>query len=254
MSLIVSIIPCLNDNYSYICYDNSGCAFVVDPSEYKPVNDFLEKNNLDLKYILNTHHHFDHVGGNLELKNKFNAKIVGSELDKERIPGIDLLLSNGDIFKCNNYEASIIHIPGHTLGHIAFYFKEQEIVFTGDTLFSMGCGRLFEGTPEMMWNSLNKLKNLPDNTSVYCGHEYTLNNAKFINSINTNKDIADKIEKLEALSKTNTPSIPTTILEEKNLNIFFQADNQTIKNKLHLSEKTDTEVFGHLRELKDNFK
>ena len=253
MSLIISIIPCLNDNYSYICHDNSGCAFVVDPSEYKPVNEFLEKNNLNLKYILNTHHHIDHVGGNLELKNKFNAKIVGSVLDKERIPGIDLLLSDGDKFKCNDDETTIIHIAGHALGHIAYYFKEQEIVFTGDTLFSLGCGRLFEGTPEMMWNSLKKLRALPDNTNIYCGHEYTLSNAKFLDSELPSDPLDEKIKELEKFMQIGHPSIPTTIKEEKELNIFLSCDRKNLKKKLHIDNYSDIETFAYIRNLKDNF-
>ena len=173
MSLRVEIIPCRTDNYSYVCIDNENNAFVVDPSEFIPVDDFIKKNNLNLKYILNTHHHFDHVGGNIELKEKYGAKIVGNKNDKDRIPGIDICLMEGEFFKFNEYKAEIIDIPGHTIGHIAFHIQSENIVFTGDTLFSLGCGRIFEGTPEMMYQSLNKLKNLPENTRVYCGHEYT---------------------------------------------------------------------------------
>ena len=179
----ISIIPCLNDNYSYICFDNKNDAFVVDPSEFKPVDEYISNNQLNLKYVLNTHHHFDHVGGNYELKQKYNCKVIGSKLDENRIPEVDILLKEGEKWKFKEDAAQIIEIPGHTTGHIAFYFSNQKIVFTGDTLFSLGCGRLFEGTPEMMWNSLQKLRNLPDDTKIYCGHEYTLNNALFTKSV-----------------------------------------------------------------------
>ena len=181
--LNIIIVPCLNDNYAYVCYNNKKDAFVVDPSEFKPVSHFIESNKLNLKFILNTHHHFDHVGGNYELKQKYNCKVIGSKLDRNRIPEVDILLKEGEKWKFKEDAAQIIEIPGHTTGHIAFYFSNQKIVFTGDTLFSLGCGRLFEGTPEMMWNSLQKLRNLPDDTKIYCGHEYTLNNALFTKSV-----------------------------------------------------------------------
>ena len=141
------------------------------------------------KRQLNTHHHFDHVGGNFELKEKYGCKIVGSKKDFERIPGIDIQVSEGDIWNFDEHNAQIIEIPGHTTGHIAFYFESLKLVFTGDTLFSLGCGRLFEGSPEMMWKSLTKLRDLPDETKIYCGHEYTLSNGNFISSIYPSDEI-----------------------------------------------------------------
>jgi hydroxyacylglutathione hydrolase len=140
-----------------------------------------------------------------------------------------------------------------TTGHIAFYFINEKIVFTGDTLFALGCGRLFEGTPEMMWNSLKKLRNLPNDTKIYCGHEYTLNNAKFLESVIPNDSINNKIEKLKQLELDKMPSIPSTIKEEKELNLFFQSDSNNLKQKLDMKEKTDEETFAYLRNLKDNF-
>ena len=136
-------------------------------------------NNIKLRYILNTHHHFDHIGGNKDLKNKFGSTVVGFKKDANRIPGIDIELENNQIWKADNFVAKIIHIPGHTSGHICFYFFEDKFIFTGDTLFSLGCGRIFEGTYEEMFNSLKIFKSLPEDTKVYCGHEYTLNNSKF---------------------------------------------------------------------------
>ena len=251
--LNIIIVPCLNDNYAYVCYDENNDAFVVDPSEFKPVNDCLENNNLNLKFVLNTHHHFDHVGGNFELKQKYNCKIVGSKLDEDRIPQIDILLREGEQWKFKDTIAQIIEIPGHTTGHIAFYFLDEKIVFTGDTLFALGCGRLFEGTPEMMWNSLKKLKNLPDDTKIYCGHEYTLSNAKFLQSVISNDLINIKIEKLKQLELNKSPSIPSTIKEEKELNLFFQSDDNNLKLQLNMKDKTDEETFAYLRNLKDNF-
>ena len=249
----ILIIKCLNDNYAYIYLNDKKEAFVVDPSEASPVIDTLEKNNLQLKYILNTHHHFDHIGGNYELKEKYNCKIVGSKKDRDRIPGIDIEISDGDYWSFKEHTAQIIEIPGHTSGHIAFFFKSLNAVFTGDTLFSLGCGRLFEGTPTMMWNSLKKLRALPDQTKIYCGHEYTLSNGKFINSIYPSEDMRLKIESLVELNEKNLPSIPSTIADEKKMNIFLKADDINLIKNLGLQGKSPEEVFGYIRELKDNF-
>ena len=249
----ISIIPCLNDNYSYICFDNKNDAFVVDPSEFKPVDKYISNNQLNLKYVLNTHHHFDHVGGNYELKQKYNCKVIGSKLDENRIPEVDILLKEGEKWKFKEDAAQIIEIPGHTTGHIAFYFSNQKIVFTGDTLFSLGCGRLFEGTPEMMWNSLQKLRNLPDDTKIYCGHEYTLNNALFTKSVIPGELIDKKISSLNDLLSKKIPSIPSTIAEEKKLNLFFQADDSILKKELRLEDKNNIDMFAYLRNLKDNY-
>ena len=143
----IQIIPCLQDNYSYLIIDEqNNIACVVDPSEADPIIEYLENTKIKLKFILNTHHHYDHVGGNQKLKEKYGASVVGYEGDKERIPGIDILINDQETWKHKNFEAKIIHIPGHTLGHICFYFHKDESVFTGDTLFSLGCGKIFEGT------------------------------------------------------------------------------------------------------------
>ena len=176
----IEIIPCLQDNYSYLIIDESNnSACVIDPSESRPIINFVEKNNIKLKYILNTHHHFDHIGGNEELKKKFGSIILGFEKDSYRIPKIDVLLEDNQIWKAENFIAKIIHVPGHTSGHICFHFFNEKIIFTGDTLFSLGCGRIFEGTYKEMFNSLSKIKSLPKETKIYCGHEYTLSNSRF---------------------------------------------------------------------------
>ena len=170
----VEIIPCLRDNYSYlIINENNNDACVVDPSEAKPVIDFINKNNINLKYILNTHHHYDHIGGNKELKEKYNATVVGFKNDAKRIPEIDVLVEDNQVWKRDNFEVKIIHIPGHTTGHICFYFYKEKLLFSGDTLFSLGCGKIFEGTYKDMFESLNRIKNLPEDIHIYCGHEYT---------------------------------------------------------------------------------
>ena len=237
----IQIIPCLHDNYSYLVIDekyNIACA--IDPSEAKPIIKYLEKKNINLKYILNTHHHYDHVGGNQELKKKYNACVIGYRGDKDRIPEIDTLVDDQEIWKQESFEAKIIHIPGHTLGHICFYFFNEEAAFTGDTLFSLGCGKIFEGSHEQMFNSLMKIKALPLKTKIYCGHEYTKQNAKFcITHDKNNENLKNKIKIIDKKLENNLPTIPSTIREELDCNIFLRS------NKV--------ETFSKLRDLKDNF-
>ncbi len=237
----IEIIKCLQDNYSYLIIDEKNKnACVVDPSEAKPIINFIKKNQINLKYILNTHHHYDHVGGNLELKKKYNCSIIGFKGDKDRIPEIDILVENNQIWKEDNFEAKIYHIPGHTTGHIAYYFYKEKKIFTGDTLFSLGCGRIFEGTYEQMFNSLNKIKELPKDTEIYCGHEYTLQNSNFcIANDSKNLKLKDKIIKIKEKLKKGLPTIPTILDDEIECNIFLKAK--------------DLKSFSKLRDLKDNF-
>ena len=237
----IEIIKCLEDNYSYLIIDEkTNYACVVDPSEAEPIANFINNKNIKLKFILNTHHHYDHVGGNSDLKKKFGAKVVGFKNDKHRIPNIDILLEDNKIWKESVFEAKIIHIPGHTSGHICFYFMNDKIVFTGDTLFSLGCGRIFEGTYKEMYDSLIKLKNLPRDTKIYCGHEYTLKNSMFCSKYDKdNKNLEKKIFEINDKLKKNLPTIPSTIGEELACNIFLRAKN--------------LEDFSKLRDLKDNF-
>ena len=237
----IQIIPCLKDNYSYLIIDEeSNIACVIDPSEAEPIIKHLENTQIKLNFILNTHHHYDHVGGNQKLKEKYGASVIGYKEDKERIPGIDILVHDQETWINKNFEAKIIHIPAHTTGHICFYFYKEESVFTGDTLFSLGCGRIFEGTYEQMYNSLMKLKELPKNTKVFCGHEYTLQNSKFcLTHDKNNHNLKTKINDINIKLKAGLPTIPTTIKDELECNIFLRSDN--------------IETFSKLRDLKDNF-
>tara|TARA_Y100000389_G_scaffold189850_1_gene214037 strand:- start:1 stop:720 length:720 start_codon:yes stop_codon:yes gene_type:complete len=239
--MIVEIIPCLQDNYSYLIIDESNNnACVVDPSEAKPIINFIENKQINLKYILNTHHHYDHVGGNLELKKKYNSTIVGFEGDKDRIPEIDILVKDNQVWKEDNFEAKIIHIPGHTTGHIGFYFINEKIIFTGDTLFSLGCGKIFEGTYNQMYKSLNKLKDLPQDTKIYCGHEYTLQNSRFcIQHDPSNQNLINKILEIKKKINNGAPTVPSTLEDELKCNIFLRVN--------------DVKSFSKLRDLKDNF-
>ena len=194
------------------------------------------------------------MGGNKELKKKYNAKILGFENDKNRIPGIDKVLKDNKEFKIGTLNFSTIFIPGHTKGHIAFYFKKEKVVFTGDTLFSLGCGRVFEGTYEQMFQSLNKLKNLPDDTKIYCGHEYTYKNLEFCLKFNPNNSFLKKKKNtVELTLKNKKPTIPSTIEEETQTNIFFKLNDPDVKKAINLENSSDIEIFTKLRDLKDNF-
>ena len=251
----IKIIPCLNDNYSYLIKDDqTDTVAIIDPSEFNPCDKKIIQKYKKLDFILNTHHHFDHVGGNAKLKKKYGAKILGFEKDKKRIPEIDIFLKDKQEFKIGNLNFKTIFIPGHTSGHIAFYLEKEKVVFTGDTLFSLGCGRVFEGTYQQMFNSLNKIKSLPGDTKIYCGHEYTKNNFEFCIKFNPNNNyLKDKEKELEAKIKDGKPTIPSTIKEEIQTNIFLRYDDEDVKDALNLKNASDLEIFTKLRDLKDNF-
>ena len=239
--LNIDIVPCLQDNYSFVVHDTeTDTVAVVDPSEFEPINNFIEKKYKKIDYILNTHHHFDHTGGNLDLKKKYKAKIIGSKKDEKRIPGIDIKLSDNENFKLGNVDFKISFIPGHTSGHVYFYSKNEKIIFTGDTLFSLGCGRVFEDTHLEMFKSLGRIKKLPTETKIYCGHEYTKKNLDFCLTYDVkNKNLINKIQSVDAKLKSGLPTIPSTIKDELECNIFLRSSN--------------VETFSKLRDLKDNF-
>ncbi len=253
--MLITPIPCLKDNYAYvICDNNSKTIGVVDPSEAQPIISFLRKKNLKLNYILNTHHHFDHIGGNLELKKMYKAEIVGFAEDKHRIPGINITLKNNEQWNFGNSAVKILHIPGHTLGHICFFFEKEKIAFTGDTLFSLGCGRIFEGNHKQMLQSLNKIKELPKDTKIYCGHEYTYKNAEFcIKYDSNNNNLKKKFKKIKKLKSQNLPTVPSILEDELKSNIFLRCDQKDLKIKLNMENQEDFKVFKKVRDLKDSF-
>ena len=250
----IEIIPCLRDNYSYLIHEErTNTVSIIDPSDFSTCDKKIIKYS-KLDYILNTHHHADHIDGNLKLKKKYNSKILGFGLDKIRIPGIDISLKENQKYKIGSLEFEVIFVPGHTKGHIAFFFRKEKVVFTGDTLFSLGCGRVFEGTHKEMFESLNKLKNLPFDTKVYCGHEYTKSNLKFCLTYDKkNILLKHKEKKVEEKLRNNLPTIPTTIEEEIKTNIFLKCDDPSIKQLLNLQTASDDKVFSKLRDLKDSF-
>ena len=251
----IQIIKCLKDNFSYLLINEKNLdAYVIDPGEAEPVLNYIEDNQINLKYILNTHHHGDHINGNNILKKKFNAKILAFENDRDRIPMIDIILKDTQIWNDDIFKFKVIHVPGHTLGHICFYFFNEKIIFTGDTLFSLGCGRVFEGTYEQMLISLNKLKELPIDTKIYFGHEYTKKNLEFCLKYDFENDfLKKKSDWINSKVKSNSPTVPTTIGEERKTNIFFRCNEPSIKNALGLNNGSEQVIFSKLRDLKDNF-
>ncbi|MBQ4875328.1 MAG: hydroxyacylglutathione hydrolase [Rickettsiaceae bacterium H1] len=249
--LSVKTIPILQDNYSYFICDNStGITGIIDPPCAAPI--LKRINSKKLNYILNTHHHWDHTGGNLEVKKTKQAQVIGAAIDKDRIPGIDICVEKQ--FKFGNCTVDVLHVPGHTLGHIAFFFKEEKILFCGDTLFIAGCGRVFEGTMEQMYNSLQLLKNLPQKTKIYCGHEYTAYNIRFALSIEPNNlDLQNAYRTIKTLRKDKKPTIPSTIAQEKLINPFLRTNSEEIRSNINMINHRDLEVFTKIRHLKNGF-
>jgi hydroxyacylglutathione hydrolase len=248
-------LPVLNDNYIYLFHAPvSAETAVVDPAISQPVLDCLNNKGWNLDYIFNTHHHWDHVGANLELKEKTNCLILASEADRSRIPGIDKELKQGDEIQLGNETAKIIATPGHTLGHIVYHFAQSNALFCGDTLFSMGCGRLFEGSAEQMWQSLQQIKKLPKETQIYCAHEYTQANGKFALTIEPdNHALQKRLREVRQLRKENKATIPCSIEEELATNPFLREDSWVLQQSINMTDKPAAEIFKKIRELKDNF-
>ncbi len=245
----------LNDNYIYLIHEPvSAQTAVIDPAIAEPVLATLAKKGWQLDYIFNTHHHSDHVGANLELKKKTNCKILGASADCSRIPGIDRQLQHGEIIKLGNQCATVMETPGHTLGHIVYHFTESHALFCGDTLFSMGCGRLFEGSAEQMWQSLQQLKQLPKTTRIYCAHEYTQANGKFALTLEPdNQLLQERIQQVGQLRKNNLATVPTTIEQELATNPFLRENSAAIQNSINMTGQTNVAIFSKIRQLKDNF-
>jgi len=253
MSLTVTLVPCLKDNYAYLLTDReAGLCAVVDPSEPAPVKAALAKSGQKLTHILNTHHHWDHTGGNLALKEEFGAKVVGPGKDRDRIPGIDEGVGEESGWSFGAHHARILEVPAHTKGAITFVFGD--IAFTGDTLFAMGCGRLFEGDPPMMWNSLSKLMALPDDTKIYCGHEYTLSNGRFALTLEPNNaELKARMSEVEAVRAKSEPTVPSTMGIEKKTNPFLRPNSPELRRTLGMENASDVDVFGETRKRKDTF-
>ena len=248
-------IQLLSDNYSYIIRDkNTNITCCIDPSVAKDIVNVLQNRGIDLNFILNTHHHQDHVGGNLELKEIYNCKIIGCSDDQNRIPGIDIKLKDSEEFNIGESVFKVIDTPGHTIGHICFYFEDQNFLFCGDTIFSLGCGRLFEGSYEQMTESILKIRSLPDCTKIFCGHEYTESNAKFAEFLDSGDDLLKKkILNIKKERLESKPTIPAVLEEEKKLNPFMKFDNQEYLDSIKIENISNAENFKKIRIMKDNF-
>ncbi len=226
MTLDITAIPAFTDNYIFHFQTPDGLCVIVDPGDAEPVVEYLDKNKLKLDIILLTHHHHDHIGGTEALVKKYDCEVWGPATEKARIPDMDKFLKDEKEYQLGDLSFHVFHTPGHTMGHICLYFDEERVLFCGDTLFSLGCGRVFEGTMRQMFDSLQTLKDLPDDTDVYCAHEYTLANAKFMISLDPYhreyKKIRDKIAKMREEGKI---TIPSKLGFEKDYNPFLTAIN-----------------------------
>jgi hydroxyacylglutathione hydrolase len=253
--LTIHRIPALTDNYLWLAVEStSGAVAVVDPAEAAPVRALLKRLRLKLTHILNTHHHRDHTGANLELKAEFGLTVVGPRADRDRIPGIDIAVGEGDTARLGNAAARVFDVPGHTRGHIAYWFEDSNALFCGDTLFALGCGRLFEGTPEQMWHSLSKFRALPDSAKVYCAHEYTLSNARFAVTVDAgNPVLAERARRIAEMRAEGEPTVPSTLGEERATNPFLRADRPELAAGVGLAGAQPAQVFGAIRAAKDSF-
>ncbi|MEL4895989.1 hydroxyacylglutathione hydrolase [Crocosphaera sp. Alani8] len=252
-------LPALSDNYIFLLHDtNNKTAAVVDPAEAKPVLNCLDQLGAKLVAIFNTHHHADHVGANKKLMEKFpDVCIYGGKEDQGRIPGQKVFLEEGDTIKFAEKIGKVYFVPGHTRGHIAYYFppnnsEEKGDLFCGDTIFAGGCGRLFEGTPAQMVQSLTKLRNLPDNTRVWCAHEYTLSNLEFAVTLEQdNNDLQTRYQEVIKARQNEQATVPSLLGEEKKTNPFLRWDQPTLQTLVGMNDPA--RVFGKIRGMKDNF-
>ncbi len=254
-ALDVLQIEVLDDNYIYLIHDaDSGETACVDPAVAGPVMDTLAKQGWTLTQIFNTHHHGDHTGGNLELKQAFGCTITGNGADAARIPGIDHRVSEGDTVSLGAHNGQVIDVPGHTSGHNAYWFEQDDALFCGDTLFSLGCGRMFEGTAEQMWGSMLKLRALPDDTLVYCAHEYTSANANFALSVEPdNAVLIKRAHEITELRQAGKPTVPSRIGDEKAANPFLRADIESLQQAAGLVGQDAVAAFAEIRRRKDHF-
>jgi hydroxyacylglutathione hydrolase len=251
---IVHIFPCLKDNYGFLLHDpETGETATIDTPEAGKILAEANAKGWTITQIWNTHWHPDHAGGNAEIVAKTGARVVGPR-EVDRIGAApDLILHEGDSVELGGLRARVIETPGHTLGHIVFHLAEQKIAFVGDTLFALGCGRLFEGTPAQMWDSLGKLRALPDDTVVYCAHEYTASNAAFALSVDSgNADLVAYADEVKAKRAQDIATVPTTIGKEKRANPFLRADDPKLQAFVgHAGDVIAT--FADVRERKNNF-
>jgi hydroxyacylglutathione hydrolase len=256
MAVDVRLVPCLSDNYAVIARDPaSDVVFVVDAPEAEPIAKALGGAGWSLTHILVTHKHGDHVQAIPELKRRYKAKVIGPRNESGEISGLDEKVSEPDVVKLGSLSAHVFDTPGHTAGHVCYWFKKEKLLFSADTLFALGCGRAFERPASVLWESLLKLRQLPDDTLVYCGHEYTLSNGRFAVTVDPNNAalkarLAD-VEKTRAAGK---PTVPSTMAEERATNPFLRADDPAIAAAIGMQGASAAAVFTEIRERKNNFR
>jgi hydroxyacylglutathione hydrolase len=253
--LTIHMFPCLADNYGYLLHDaETGVTAAVDTPDATEISAQLAAKGWRLTHIFNTHHHADHAGGNVELKRRTGCTIVGPRADSARIPGIDVLVGDGDVVTLGGHRATVFDTPGHTRGHIVYHFAAAHAAFVGDTLFAMGCGRLFEGTPAQMWSSLQKILAWPDDTRLYCAHEYTQSNARFALTVEPqNKALQERAAKVAQLRAAGRATVPSLLGEERATNPFLRPQSRDLRATIELAAAADVDVFAKTRALKDAF-
>lgn len=244
---------CLKDNYCSLIHDpTTGCTAVVDTPDAEEIMRQLDKRGWRLTHILTTHHHWDHIDGHEQLKQRYGCEVIAPVLNSDQVPVIDQTVEGGDQVRIGNLSIEVIATPGHTLGHVVYYAPHLSALFVGDTLFSMGCGRLFEGTPEQMWQSIQALRELPDATAIYCGHEYTLGNARFALRLDPENSVLQlRAAEVENLRASGLPTVPTTVGQERYTNPFMRADDPQIQQHLNMVGAPASDVFAEIRRRKD---
>lgn len=253
MTADIRLFTCLTDNFGALIHDPATKATAaIDAPEAAPIIKALEREGWTLTDILITHHHGDHIGGVAELKQKYKCRVVAPHDKTTKIANVDQRVAQGDIIKVGGLLGRVLETPGHTLDHVSYVFDDEKVVFAADTLFSIGCGRVFEGTYPMMWDSLLKLRALPDDFRLYCGHEYTASNVKFALTIEPNNPVLKaRAEEVARLRAENKPTVPTLMGEEKKANVFLRADDPAVAAGVHMKGASGAEVFGELRERKN---
>lgn len=255
MAIDILTIPCRADNYAFLIRnEDAGTTTLVDAPETAPLVAALESRGWGLDDLLITHHHHDHVEAVEDLRAKYGCRVVGASADAHRLPPLDLAIAEGDVFQTSGVDAQVLDVSGHTVGHIAFFLPDLTAAFTADSLMALGCGRLFEGTPDQMWASLTKLRDLPEDTVVYSGHEYTAANGRFAITVEPdNPALLARISDIDTARSANIPTVPSTLTLEKATNPFLRAHLPEVKAALSMEAETDAAVFAEIRQRKDNF-
>ncbi len=255
MPVIIHTYPCLSDNYGYLLHDQAtGATAAIDAPDKNAMLEALELRGWNLTDIFVTHHHFDHTDAIVPLKKQFDIKVSGPAAEADKIAGLDVKLSDNDTVELGQTQLKVIATPGHTLGHICFFDSDNKNLFSGDALFSLGCGRMFEGTPGPMWDGLKRLRELPDETLVHCGHEYSAANAAFALSIDPrNNALTTRAQNITLLRRNHQATVPFVLGEDKRANPFLRADKPDIAQAMHLMGAAPQTIFAAVRKAKDDF-